>query len=366
MSNRHDLSHSEKELLTTIGRHPQLPIKELVNCTPYRRIGTILRKLDQFKEQRIIWGPIYDVNYSKLCRNPLHKVACTIETDQSSRTVMPYLMLIESLSWKTPVLSPQKNVLNVGFFSSNDTELKALLQLLKDRGIITDYTFRVYCSKRIIENPNFLGDIAPSLDNLLDPCDIPDMSLRCYDTEWNKCDIAILPYLGTGYRSEKLIEILKAEKNLNRTWTYEQIKYSRRKMLENELIEKKYIILPFRGYENSIFSLFLKVENRDLAQRILCNFTKGGRAFKEYVLFEDGGLVHSICHHTILADLMHNLDQIEEIKAKEIHYLRSITGTTPLFLPPEVKYFDFDSQTLEYPYHECREKIKEHLESEGG
>ena len=366
MGNSHDLSHSEKELLTTIGRHPDLPIKELVNYTPYRRISTIIKKLDQFKEQHILWGPIYDVNYSKLCRNPLHKVACAIESDQSSRTVMSYLMLIESFSWKTPVLSSQKNILNVGFFSSNDTGLKALLQLLKDHGIITDYTFRVYCSKRIIENPGFSGDVTPSLDNLLEPCDIPDMSLRCHDTEWNECDIAILPYLSTGYRGGKLIEILRAEKNLNRTWTYEQIKYSRRKMLEDELIEKKYIILPFRAYENSIFNLFLKVENRDMAQRILCNFTKGGRAYKEFVLLDGWGMINSICHHTFLADLMYNLDQIEEITAKEIYHLRSLTGSTPLSLPPEVKYYDFDNQTLEYPYHECREKIKENLESEGG
>jgi hypothetical protein len=33
--------------------------------------------------------------------------------------------------------------------------------------------------------------------------------------------------------------------------------------------------------------------------------------------------------------------------------------------PPELKYFDFETQTLEYPYHEYKKKIKEAIEREG-
>lgn len=365
MGNTHDLSRSEKELLTTLGRYPHLSMKELVNRTPYKWASTIVKRLEEFRKQRTLWGPVYDVDYGKLCKNPLHKVFCIIESGRKNTTIMSYLTLITSLTWGIFVLSPQKNVLNVGFFSSNDEKLKGLLQLLKDNNIIANYTFRVYGSRRIIENPNFFGDINPSLDNVVDPCDVPDLSLGCHDTEWNECDLAVLPYLGAGYKGGKLIEILRAEKRMDRTWTYTQVNYSFKKMLNNGLIEKKYIIYPFETTENSVFNLFLKIEDKEMAQRILCNFARGARVCRRYAFFGGWGMIHCMCHPMFLADLMYNLDSIEEIKAKEIYHLRSLRGNSPLFLPPDVKNYDFDSQTLEYPYEVCEEKIKEKLESEG-
>jgi len=35
-----------------------------------------------------------------------------------------------------------------------------------------------------------------------------------------------------------------------------------------------------------------------------------------------------------------------------------------LVQPPELKYFDFDEQTVEYPYQVYKEKITEKIESE--
>jgi len=362
MGKIHKLSDREKELLNVLGNHPEISIKELVNYTNYKRESSVGRKLHQLREQRILDGPLYDLNYSKLCKNPLHKMFCIIETDNNQEIVIAYLKLIEPLRLVLSVLSHHKKVLVAVFYSSDDVEMKALLQLLKDNNIITDYLIRVWCSKRMVENPNFFGDYNPSLDNLLSPRDIPDMSLKCHDTCWNECDIAIIPYLR--FNDTKLIEILRKEKNLHRSWTYEQVRYSREKMLKHGLIRKDYSIYPFSPDQCIRFGLFLITEDTALMQRILYNFARGARVYKEYVLCEDEGWVYCVCHPSFLKDLMRKLDQVEEIKEEEIYLIRTGSGKYHFARYPVLKYFDFDEQTLKYPYHEYREKIKQKLEND--
>ncbi len=356
-----NMNDNEKKLLTALGKHPDLPMKELANHIPYKRASTIVRKVEQFREQSIIWGPFYDINYDKLCKNPFHKLFCIFESNKSYEIVLPYLRLIESLVWSIPVLSPHREIINAGFYFSNNQEIQALFQLLKDNDIITSYTTRVFREKRIIENPDFFGDINPSLDNLLNPCDIPDFSFESHDTDWNECDIAVLPRLIDGAR---LIDILKAERKLEKSWTYDQIKYSCRKMIKNGLIEKKYHVFPFYPLRCNIFNLFLKTEHIDLTKRIVYNFARGGQLHREYTICDDWGFVNCICHSSFLVDLMYKLDQVDAIEMKEIYHIRSISGNRPLNFPPEVRYFDVETQTLEYPYHTYREKIEENLEND--
>ncbi len=361
MGKTFQLTENEKELLTVIGRNPEISMKELLNHTEYKWVSTVVRKLGHLKEQHTLIGPLYDIDYGKLCKNPLHKLVCIVELNQSYETVISYLKLIDSLAWIFPVLSPHKKVLNAGFFSSNDTELKALLQLLKDNNIISDYIVRVCCHKRMVENPNLFGDPAPSLDNLLNPCDIPDMSLGQYDTEWNECDVRILPYLQKG---AKLIEILREEKRVYRSWTYEQVRYSCEKMIKNRLIEKKYIFFPFPCEQCTRFDLFLKTGDISVTQRILCNFARGERVYKEYMLFEDWGMIFCLSHPLFLTDIMHWLDQIDQVEEREVYQVRSTSGEYTFAQPIETKYYDFDKQTLEYPYHTYKEKIHKKLDSE--
>lgn len=357
------LTESKKELLNVLGKFPDISMKELVNRTQYKRVSSVIRKIGQFQKQNILDGLIYHIDFGRLCKNTLRLLCCIIELNQSYETVALYLQCIEPLITVYPVLSPHRELLNVLFLSSDNVEMTSLLQLLKDNNIITDYITHAFSHKKVIENPNFFGDSNPPLDNLLEPCDIPDLSFGHHDTDWNACDISILPYLRMGYKSGKLIEILKAEKKLNRTWTYEQIKYSHRKMLQNGLIEKKYILFPF-PYDNCVdFNLFLRTEDTNVTRRVVYNFARGERVLKEYTFCEDWGYVGFICHPLFLTGLMHKLNQIDEITKKELYQLRS-TPDRKHFLkqPPELKYFDFDEQTLKYPYRTYREKIKEKLE----
>lgn len=54
------------------------------------------------------------------------------------------------------------------------------------------------------------------------------------------------------------------------------------------------------------------------------------------------------------------MDQIDEIKEKELYQLRSVPPGKYYFDQPfELKYFDFENQTLKCPYRVYREKIKE-------
>jgi len=362
------LNEREKELLTVLGKNPEMSLKELVNCTQYKRASSIVRKIGQLKEQDFLWGPVYRFDYGKLCKNPLHRLFCIMELGKSYETALEYLRLVEPLVWVYPVLSPHKELLSVGFLSSDDAEVKALFKLLKDNNIITDYVVRARRHWDVIEPPNFFGDPVPSLDNLLNPCDVPDTSFGYHDTEWNECDIATLSYLQGGYESARLVDILKKERKLhNREWKYEQIKYSYEKMCRNKLIKKIYYIYPYPLNQCADFFLFLKTADIELTRRILCNFAKGERIYREYSLYDDWGLMGCICHPKFLIGLMHKLDQVDEITEKELYHLRSFPpGICYMGEYSEFVYYDVEAQKLEYPYHVFREKIKEKLENRLG
>lgn len=364
MGKIHRISDTEKELINIIGRLPETSPKELLNYTKYKWVSTVVKRLESLREQDVVWGPYYQIDYGKLCKNPLHVLVCILESHQSFDKVIPYLTLIDSLKWIYPVLSPYKKILHVGFISSNDQEMVKLLDLLRENGVISDHVVRSCSCKWFIENPDFFADHNPPLDALLEPCELPDISLGVHDTDWNECDIRILPYLQAGYKGLKLIEILKAvEKIHSKRWTYEQVKYSREKMANSRLIEKKYSISPFPRNECAHFVLFLKTEDTSLTQRIMHNFTKGERIYKEYTLCRDWGMVICQCHPIFVTALMHKLDRVEEIKEKELYQLRSYPDRHFFKEAFEERYYDFERQTLEYPYGVYRERIEEKIGS---
>ena len=295
MRNSH-LSENEKELLNVLGKNSDITLKELVNRTQYKRVNTVIKKIAEFKNQGILYGPFHEIDYSRLCKNSLRTVICILELAMSYETVVSCLRLIEPLRRLYPVLSPRKEFLNTLFLTSDVAELKSILQMLTENGVLADYSVRTPTHKKIIESPNFFGDPIPSLDNLLAPCTVPDMSLGWHDTTWNRCDISILNYFRIGYKGGKLIEILKAEKKLNNSWTYEQIKYSHRKMIEHGLIKKRYLLFPFSYDQCTDFNLYVKTEDADLTQRILYNFARGERVSREYMLCEAWGYVGFASH----------------------------------------------------------------------
>lgn len=362
------ITENEKTLLHAIGNHPEASVKELLEYTPYTWERTIKRKIKQLKEEDILLGPYYYIKYSKLCKNPLHKVLCIVESNHNYDTVISYLTMIEPFLWVFPVLSPHKKVMNVLYYSSDNAAMIDILQLLKDNDIITDYLFRVIRYRGEVENPNLFGDFDPALDNLLDPCDIPDTSFQPYDTAWNECDISILPYVERG---AKLIEILRKEKKNSKSWTYEQVKYSREKMIKNGLIEKVYYFNPFPLDQCTTFGLFLKTEDTGLTQRIVHNFARGERVLKQCTLFGGWGditlwgNVGCTSHPLFLKDLMHKLDLVEEITEREVYQIRSFPHKKYYFSQPSrFDYYDIETQTLEYPYHVYEEKIKEKIGQE--
>ena len=366
MVQRRQLGEREKRLLNALGSYPDLSMKELLELTAYKRTSSLIRKINQFKEQNFLKGPVYRTDWGKLCRNSIHRVHCIVELGESFDTVVEYLQMIEPMIWVYPVLTPHKDLLNAGYFSSNNKEFEALLQLLKDNRIIADYSVRVYRTRIVNDNPDFFGDPLPSLDNLLNPCEVPDLSFGHYDTEWSECDIRTFSYLQGGYKSIKLMEILKRERKMhNREWTYEQIKYSFRKMCTDNLIRKAYYVHPFPRDECSDFYLFIKTDDSDLTKRIIYNFARGGRIYRQYGLCDEWGVIGSICHPQFMVDLMHKLDSLEEIKKKELYHLRSITpGLQYTGNYSEFDYFDVETQTLKYPYDVFREKIEEKLENQ--
>jgi hypothetical protein len=361
------MTEGEKKLLNTLGKYPDISLKELLNHTNFKWESTVKRKLDHLAKQYFIRGPFYEIDYSKLCKNPIHLFMSILELNKDYQTVISYLRLIEPLKVVYPVLSPHKEILGALFLSSHDKEMVNILQVLKDAAIITDYIPHVYTSKRMKENPNFFGESNPLLDNLLTPCDVPDMSLQGYDTVWNECDISILPYLESGYKNGKLIEILRKEKECNRTWTYEQVKYSRTKMIKNGLIEKDYMIFPYPYEQCADFIIFFKSETKDpeIIQIILYNFGRGGRLYRDYVICEDWGSIGFVCNPLFLTTLMNKLDKIDEIAEKKVYQIRSVPPKNFILVQPtDLTWFDVEKQTLVYPYHVYTEKIKEKLENE--
>jgi hypothetical protein len=249
-----------------------------------------------------------------------------------------------------------------GFYSSDNAKMRSLLQLLKKNGIISEYVIRLSHHNRIMENPNFHGDPIPSIDTLLDPVCASDYSYGQFRTEWNQCDMALLPHLLTGYKGTKLIEILKKEKEYDRKWTYNQINYSHKKMITAGLISREYAISPFPYDQCVHFILFIKPNLPRTTIHILHNFGRGERIYKEHMPFKEWGLIECISHPLFLINLLDKLDSIEEIAEKELYHVRSLLPQKYWLNPmPEFPY-DFDTSTVEYPYDRYREKMKEKLE----
>ena len=104
--------------------------------------------------------------------------------------------------------------------------------------------------------------------------------------------------------------------------------------------------------------------------RIIYNFARGGRVFKQYAVFkewESGNVLGStscLCHPLFFRDLMEKMDQIDEIAEKEIYVRRSYSSEDYIFDLSRYKYFDTETQTMQYPYHVYEEKIRERLEEE--
>jgi hypothetical protein len=355
------MSDREKQLLNVIGRFPDLFKKELVTRSSYQRVSTIVRKITQFKGQGILYGPFYRINYNKLCKNPLRKLFCILELSQEYEQVISYLKLIDSMIWAFLILSTHKTMLAAGFFSSDNEKMKELFQLLQDADVISNYIVRSACSKQIAVNPHLFGEINPCLTNLLDPCDTPDMSFDQHDTDWNTCDISILPYLEYGVEGAKLMAILKHEEIRDKTWTYEQVRYSRDKMVKNKLIEKMYMITPFLPDQCAHFYLYLKTDNIETTRTILCNFARGERVYREFVLCEEWGLVSCMSHPLFLTGLLHKLDQTPEITEMELYPVPALPTEYGFRQPLQLEYFDIDKQILEYPYQVYEKKIREKI-----
>ena len=358
------MSNREKELLNALGRYPDASLKEIVSRTKYKRITSISRKVEQFKKEDILSGPAYYADWGKLCKNSFNRIFCILEIESDYKTVMSYLTLIEPLVWTFPVLSTHKKLLYIEFVSSNDKETESLLELLKSNNIITEYIAHITNHNKAMENPDFFGDFNPSLDNLLDPCDISCTFYGEHKMDWSEGDLTVFSYLMQGYKGTKLIEILKAEKKLNKHWTYDQIKYSFRKMVKNELIKKRYVIFPFSLYQCSVFNLLLKTDHIAVTQKILYNFARKERVYKECFFCKKWGVIHCVCYPPFLADLMYKLDKIDEIEKKELYQIRSISGDSAFDVPFRFDYFDVDEQTLKFPYKVYKEKIKEKLEND--
>ncbi|MBU7041924.1 MAG: hypothetical protein HXS45_14030 [Theionarchaea archaeon] len=363
MDHMHHFNKNEKSLLAVLGKNPEIPLKELVNYTTYKRANSIVRKIVHLKEKRVIFGPKYYIDPGKLCKNPLHSIICVVELEKPYNTVISFLKLIEPLISVYPILTSHKEIVHVAFLSSHDSMVESLLQLLKENNIIAGFTIRIRNKKTCIENPDFSGESVPSLDGLLDSCEFPDLSLGTYTTAWNECDIAVLNQVIRERETPKLIDILREERKRGSPWTYEQIKYSHAKLRATHLMTKTFFISPFPIDQCSDFYLHFKATSMEYTQRILYNFGKGGRLYKEYTLCGEWGRIGCICHPRLALGLMYTLDGIDEITHKELYHFRSFNHVIEHPGGDAVlKYYDVESQTLHYPYDTFRENIKEKID----
>lgn len=57
------ITEREEELLTVLGKFPDISMKELLSHIKYKWASTVTKKIEQFKKQGIVYGPFYDVDY---------------------------------------------------------------------------------------------------------------------------------------------------------------------------------------------------------------------------------------------------------------------------------------------------------------
>jgi DNA-binding Lrp family transcriptional regulator len=360
MDRRVKINENEAKILNLIGRDASLSHEEMAKTVGYKRVNTISKKLKKFEKSNILRGPYCDLNLSGVGKNQIHSVFSTIAFDVENRDfVFQILKEIPGVRWIYP--STDLDRFFAYFQVNHYKHIGGLLKILSRKNLIQ---YNLFSSKLkwIVRNPDFFGDPVPTSRNLLDDCNLPDISYKQkeHTAKWNDTDLIVMQYLQV--LSNSPMEIARREYAWHRNLlTYNQIKYSIQKIRNNNIIASEdYHIAPLPREKCITVLLLLVARKKGSVLRVMENYGRGCRLHKTYTLAGRTGLMFLWIMPEAATNLLSIFDEIEGFRCRML-FLRSHDTSYLSSFSFEPRLFNIDSQRWEYPYVEVQKRIESAL-----
>lgn len=371
MEKRTKLNPTEMKLLDYLGRCPECTNKKLaqlidVKYPPY--VSTLKKNLE---EKQYFVGPYYQTDYGKIFKNRIRKTIAIVLFEHSYQFMLSLLKNIECFSFLYPIEERFFRSYMVGIFDSNTKKIKELFDYLQKKGIIFHYDLYLQNYRTHVVPPWFLlnnkkAPFVPSLDNLLEETNIPDLSFSKFSgITLSRPEQTLISYYELG--TNLLTEIMRKEKSKGNFHTYATWKAANKQLQDDEIVQPVYDIFPLPIVNCSHSFLLMRARTLQDTIKIVLNFGKHARLRKKIFLWTSHatgktyGVIYCISHPEFTIKLLMQLDMYEEIVDKKFFVVRK---TLDLWEGKSITmdYYNPDTCALDYPYDLYLENIKIFLE----
>ncbi len=356
------ISTKEKQLLNIIGKNSCLPYKDIINIVKYKREDVIAKKIRKFRELDILRGPYYDINLGAVGENQVYDIYADVTLSSEDRDLIFHIFKeIPGARWIFPI--QQEDRFLTRFSCNHYSIIGKLFGLLKKKKLIS-YKMVASRNRWIKMNPDFFGDPVPSSRTFFDPCTLPDISYSLIKPriKWNSADITFMQYLQVETDSKSKIRDIEYKK-YGHFWRYSQIQSSLRKIESSGIIQSKsYNISPYPRNKCCTFILVLNTSQKKPLLTVLHNFGKGCRICKTYTIAGNTGFLFCWASTEIVPEIIEIFDNIDNITAERIYYLRTHSGKYLHGSSFEGSLFNSENQRWEFPYKRVKKKIENLIE----
>jgi hypothetical protein len=378
METEDNLPLRRKLILQYLGKVPNITNERLAALSNYKNsvyVSAVKRKL---KQAGYISGPYFDVDIGRFVRNRLCRLIAVLMFRKDYPYVINLLKKIGCFVTLYPVLEQSFRMMVSSFICSDQQKLKKIFDYLLHCDILVHYDLYLQKTSWYLRNPLFVTrknepvPLIPSLDRLLDETEVPDLSLGEFCGEsLTTCDLSLIEDLFLGIGECNLRKISQYERQKEGLFlTYSELKSSARKLLDLNIIKEYYNVYPIPREKCSRFLLLMRSSHREKTDRLLFNFGKNVRIQERLTYWthfsggQDYGVVQCVCHPSFLIKLLQDLDRYGEIEDKKFYFLRSFPASFWVMQTITTKWYNPETCTLYYPYHQYLEEIQKTVESE--
>ena len=363
-----NLTLKRKLILQYLGKEPNITNEELAARSTYKNTVYVSAVKRTLQEDGHISGPYYDVDLGTMTKNRLTRLIAVLMFRKDYSFIINLLKTIDCFVTLYPVFEQSFKMLIASFVCSDEQKLTSIFDYLLECGILVHCDLYTQKDKWYLRNPVFVdkGSMTPSLDGLLDPVDIPDISPGNFcGIPLTQCDLSLIEDLFIGIGGCNLRKIGQYERKREGVLlTYSDLKLSLKKLLKHNIISKYYNVYPIPREKCSRFILLMRSSQREKTDRLLFNFGKGARIQERLTYWKSlsdntvYGVVQCVCHPSFLIKLLQDLDKYEEIEDKKFYFLRSFPASYWVMQTITTVYYKPETCTLHYPYAEYLKTIK--------
>jgi hypothetical protein len=403
-----DLSSREKLLLQLLGDNPHSTNEELSQAIGFKYAEYVATLRKRLREREYLIGPYMRPDLGKIFRNKVSLVRAFIMFDKSYDGIRSLIREIDCWLSFYPLEEGIFGKYIINFLSNDLSKLKKIFDYIQKKGAIQYYHLFEQEDKWKMITPTFLKEgeevpNEPNFNRLLDDIPLPDLTPGSFaHITLNKvarilimhlwrgagrCDLRKIVRIEKEFRKKRrkeLKEMLRKEKweirrkefknelkDLRGDLNLKDFRESYHMLIEHDILEKFYFILPFSFSKCSQFIFFLRCEEYDMTKRAIFNFNRGSRIFTQVSMVKSMetkdwfGAIYAAGDPFLEKKLMTSLDDCPQIIDRKLFPIRSYP---PSYFEnrsiPIDMYYDPQTQEFELPYGIFYKRVKQRLEEQ--